>query len=178
MRIKLKHDKDSVLNILKSNDIERKLRLLDRIDGVDPREGIKILMKMLEDQSWVMRERAAHKLVTYGSRVTSRLQRLLRKGYWYTRASACLALGEIGDMRALEPVIRIFLDDDNPTVNKEAGDAVVKFARKKPAKFADKILAFDLQSSELRAVLFALERSDIELYSEIKERIMDERRDL
>lgn len=178
MRIKLKHDKDSVLNILKSNNIERKIKLLDRIDGVDPREGIKILMKMLEDQSWVMRERAAHKLVAYGSRVTSRLQRLLKKGYWYTRASACLALGEIGDMRALEPVIRVFLDDDNPTVNKEAGDAVVKFARRKPAKFADKILTFDLQSGELRAVLFALERSDIEVYSEIKELIMDERRDL
>jgi hypothetical protein len=178
MRIKLKQDKDSVLNILKSNDIEKKLKLLDRIDGVDSREGIKILMKMLEDQSWSMRERAARKLVSYGSRVSSRLQRLLKKGYWYTRASACLALGEIGDLRALEPVIRVFLDDENPTVIKEASDALVKFARKKPGKFAAKLLIIELQPSELRTVLFTLERTDIELYSEIKERVMDERRDI
>jgi HEAT repeat protein len=178
MRIKLKHDKDSVLNILKSNDIEKKLKLLDRIDGVDPKESIKILIKMLEDQSWSMRERAARKLVTYGRRVSSRLQRLLKKGYWYTRASACLALGEIGDLRTLEPVIRVFLDDENPTVNKEAGDALVKFARKKPEKFAQKLLVIELEPSELRTVLFTLERNDVELYSDIKERIMDERRDI
>ncbi|UCG29480.1 MAG: HEAT repeat domain-containing protein [candidate division WOR-3 bacterium] len=178
MRIKLKQDKNTVLNILKSNDIEKKLKLLDRIDGVDSKESIKILMKMLEDQSWCMRERAARKLASYGSRVSSRIERLLKKGYWYTRASACLALGEIGDLRTLEPVIRLFLSDENPTVTKEASGALVKLARKKPAKFADTLRDIDLQPSELRTVLFALERTDIELYSEIKERVVDERRDI
>jgi HEAT repeat protein len=178
MRIKLKQDKETVQKILKSNDVEKKLRLLDQIDGVDTKQSIKILMKMLEDTSWCMRERAARKLASYGSRVSTRLARLLTKGYWYTRASACLSLGEVGDLHTLEPVIRVYLSDENPTVLKEASAALVKMARKKPEKFAERIACIDLQTNELRRVLFALERTDIDLYSEIKEMISDERRDI
>ncbi len=178
MRIKLKQDKDAIQKILKSNDIEKKLKLLDQIDGVNTRQGITILMKMLEDTSWCMRERAARKLASYGSRVSTRLTRLLTKGYWYTRASACLSLGEVGDLRTLKPIIRVYLSDENPTVLKEAGAALVKMARKKPEKFAETITGIELQPNELRRILFAVERTDIDLYSEIKELLNDERRDI
>jgi HEAT repeat protein len=178
MRIKLKHDKDTIMKILKSDDVEKKLKLLEKLDGVDDKESIKILIKMLEDKSWCMRERAAHRLASYGPRVCTRLQRLLTKGYWYTRASACIALGEIADLQTIESIVLVLLRDENPTVLKEASDALVKMARRKPEKFAGRLNDINLQTSELRAVLFALEKNDIVLYREIKERTIDERRDI
>lgn len=175
MRIKLKQDKDTIIRILNSTDIERKLRVLEKLDGVNDKDCIKILIKTLEDKSWCMREKAAHKLAAYGTRVSPRLRRLLKKGYWYTRASACLALGEIGDFHSTESIITVLLGDENPTVQKEASNALVKLARKKPEKFAAKLTEIELQTSELRTVLFSLERVDIELYQRIKEQTIDER---
>jgi HEAT repeat protein len=175
MRIKLQQDKDAILKILNSADVERKFKVLEKLDGVNEKECIKILIKTLEDKSWCMREKAAHKLAEYGTRVSSRLKRLLKKGYWYTRASACLALGEIGDVQTAESIIVVLIDDENPTVQKEASNALVKMARRKPEKFAAKLAEIDLQASELRTVLFTLERVDTELYRAIKEYLVDER---
>ncbi|UCF70639.1 MAG: HEAT repeat domain-containing protein [candidate division WOR-3 bacterium] len=178
MRIKLKQDKESIIKILKSDDVEKKFKILERLDSVDDKESIKILMKMLEDRSWSMREQAAHRLASYGSRVCARLQRLLKKGYWYTRASACLALGEIADLQTTESIVDVLLKDENPTVLKEASAALVKMARKKPEKFAVRLNAIDVKASDLRTILFALEKNDIELYREIKALTIDERQDV
>ena len=175
MRIKLKQDREAILRILNSSDIERKLRVLEKLNGVNEKDSIKILIKTLEDRSWCMREKAAHKLATYGKRVSARLARLLKKGYWYTRASACLALGEIGDTQTVEAIISVLLEDENPTVQQEASTALAKIARKKPKKFATTLVAAELQGSDLRTVLFSLERVDIELYQNIKEQLIDER---
>ncbi len=175
MRIKLQQDRDTILRILASDDVERKLRVLDKLDGVNEKDSINILIKTLEDKSWCMREKAAHKLATYGTRISSRLKRLLTKGYWYTRASACLALGEIVDMRTVEPIITVLLNDENPTVTKEASNALVKLASSKPKKFAARLYDLQLPESELQAVLFSLEQADIDLYQRIKELLVDER---
>jgi HEAT repeat protein len=171
MRIRLKQDSESIMHILKSDSIERKLKVLDKIDGVDEKESIKILLKMLEDQSWCMRERAANRLVAYGPRISSRLQRLLKKGYWYTRASACMSLGEIGDAHAIEPVIKLYLTDENPTVLKEAGGALVKLARKKTKKFAQAIKRLRLPPGELERIMLTLEKNDAELGNTVKEMV-------
>ncbi len=175
MRIRLHQDKDAILKVLNSTDIEKKLKVLEKLDGVDEKDCIKILIKTLEDRSWCMREKAAHRLAEYGTRVSSRLIRLLKKGYWYTRASACLALGEIGDIHALEPIITLLLGDENPSVQKEASSALVKMARKKPRRFAAALAEAGLEAGQIRTVLFSIERADIELYAAIKENLVDER---
>lgn len=175
MRIKLIQDRDTILKILKSDDIEKKLRLLDKLDGVNTKDSVKILVKMLEDKSWVMREKAALKLAAYGPKVSLRLKRLLRKGYWYTRASACLALGEIADIHMIEPIVTVLLNDENPTVQKEASNAILKLARKKPDKFAHELTNIALRTNELNTVLATLEQLGIEQYSKIKEKVMNER---
>lgn len=175
MRIKLKQDKDAILRILKSDDIARKLRVLDKLDGVNEKDTIKILIKMLDDKSWCMREKAAHKLAEYGPRISARLQRLLKKGYWYTRASACLALGKIADLRSVEAIVTTLLKDENPTVIKEASNALINLARKKPEKFAARLADMELHESRLRTVMFAIERADIELYDKIRTQLIDER---
>jgi hypothetical protein len=145
MRIKLKQDKDTILRILKSDDIAKKLKVLDRLDGVNEKDTIKILIKMLDDKSWCMREKAAHKLAEYGPRISGRLQRLLKKGYWYT------------------------------TVIKEASNALLNLARKKPEKFATRLADMELHTSKLRTVMFVIERADIELYDKIRTQLVDER---
>ncbi len=178
MRIKLKQDRDTVLQVLRSDDIEKKLKLLERIEGVDDKESIKILMKMLEDKSWVMRERAARGLASFGTRVCSRLERLLKKGFWYTRASACLALGEIGDVQTVDSIIAVLLTDENPTVLKEASAALVNIARKKPDKFCDRLNAIGLGPDDLRSVMLALEKCDPAVHAEIKDLNKDGRGDL
>jgi HEAT repeat protein len=99
----------------------------------------------------------------------------LKKGYWYTRASACLALGEIGDIHSADAIISVLLEDENPTVQQEASAALVKIAHKKPRKFAATLAAAGLEESELHTVLFSLERVDIDLYQNIKEQMVDER---
>ena len=175
MRIKLIQDRDTILKILTSDDVERKLRLLDRLDGVNTKDSVKILIKMLEEKSWVMREKAALKLAAYGPKVSLRLKRLLRKGYWYTRASACLALGEIADMHMVGPIVTVLLNDENPTVQKEASNAILKLARKKPEKFALELMSISLKANELKTVLGTLEQLGIEQYSRIKEKVMNER---
>lgn len=157
------------MNTLRSDSIERRLKVLDKLDGVDDRERIKILLKMLEDRSWIMREKAAGRLVAYGARIGARLQRLLRKGYWYTRASACMTLGEIGDLHAVEPIVAVYLADENPTVHKEAGGALVKLARRKPDKFAQIVRRIGLSAGDLDSVMLLLEKDDLELCRMIRE---------
>jgi HEAT repeat protein len=163
------------MKILQSEDIERKLKVLEKLNGVNEKESIKILMKTLEDRSWCMREKAAHKLAAYGTRVSARLSRLLRKGYWFTRASACLALGEIADMKTLGPIVALLLSDNNPSVQKEASAALAKLARKSPVRFFKKLTTLELTKDEMHTVLSLVERTDAELYDRIKENLVDAR---
>ncbi|MBN2621220.1 HEAT repeat domain-containing protein [candidate division WOR-3 bacterium] len=137
MKIRFKQDRRTILQILKSANMKRKIRVLDKMNGVNERDSINILLKVLEDESWILREKAAHKITQYGSRVVGRLERLLIRGYWYTRAAACLALGEIGNARSIPAIVDVLLRDDNPTVIKEASRALVRIAQNHPEAYTE-----------------------------------------
>lgn len=169
MKIQFKSNKRTVLKLLRTASTEKKLRLLDRLNGMNDTDTIKILLKVLEDTSWVMREKAAYKLARYGKRVMPRLVKLLNRGFWYTRAAACIALGEIASAKTVGSIVMVFLNDDNPTVQREAITALVKIAQKNPSAFAGalKELALD-ETSSLRLML-AVETSDSETFQNIKD---------
>jgi len=171
MKIRFKQDKRTVLKILKTASIKRKLRILDRLDGINQKDSVNILLKVLEDNSWVMREKAAHRLADFGNRVVPRLLRLLTRGFWYTRASACLALGEIGNLKALEAIISLTINDDNPTVVKEASEALVKLARNKPPEFSEQLRNISLNDSELVQILRVLDSADPQICTAIKKEL-------
>ncbi len=116
-----------------------------------------------------MREKAAYKLAHYGNRVVSRLEQLLTRGFWYTRASACLALGEIGNVRSLSYIVTIVIADDNPTVVKEASQALVKMAQHKPQDFAEHLRAMQLDAPGVAKILGLLKTSDAGLSKTIQE---------
>jgi HEAT repeat protein len=168
MKTKYKKNKEETLTILKTDNIKKKLKVLDKMNGVHKTESIRILLNILEDTSWTMREKAAYKLAHYGSRVVLRLEKLLRRGYWYTRASTCLALGEIGNVRVVPSIVMLLLTDENPTVIKEAAQALVKMARKNPEEFSRRIRALALDEPKVLKILSLLEPYDTELYALIK----------
>ena len=169
MKIKFKQDKATILKLLGTANIKRKLRILDKLNGVNERDTIKILLKILEDSSWILRERAAHKLAQYGNRVVPRLEKLLNRGYWFTRASACLSLGEIGNLKAMKSIVTILLTDENPTVTKEASAALIKMARNKPLTFSEKLQEMSLDNSQMTKILKIIEEADAEISAIIKD---------
>jgi HEAT repeat protein len=148
MKIRFKQDRRTILQILKSANMKRKIRVLDKINGVNERDSINILLKVLEDESWILREKAAHKITQYGSRVVGRLERLLIRGYWYTRAAACLALGEIGNARSIPAIVDVLLREDNPTAIKEAARALVKIAQHQPESYTEVFNSLGLSKSD------------------------------
>ena len=174
MKIRLKQDKETILKLLKTANINKKLRILNKLDGTNEKENIKILLKVLEDSSWTLREKAAHKLAKYGKRVIPRLKKLCTKGHWFTRASACLSLGEIGDAKALDAIVKLLLTDNNPTVVKESSLALVKIAQKMPIEFSNYLKEMTLDHYQILKILTILETSDTEVYAQIKDTLENE----
>ncbi len=129
MKISIKTDKETLLKILKEGDINKKLKVFSKLEDLSESDRIKILLKILEDNSWYLREQATRELAKFGSRVVPRLKKLCSKGFWYTRAAVSRTLGEIGDLEGLNSIITLLMNDTNPTVIKEAKEAIKKIAR-------------------------------------------------
>ncbi|MGB3340107.1 MAG: HEAT repeat domain-containing protein [bacterium] len=171
MKIKFKQDKITILRLLESSNIKRKIRILDRLNGVNEKDSIKILLKVLEDTSWTMREKAARKLAGYGNRVVPRLERLLTRGYWFTRAAACLSLGEIANIKVVNSLIELVISDENPTVRKEASTALVKIATKEPFVFSEVLKDLSLDGKVLTCILEPIENAAPDIHDVIKEEL-------
>ncbi len=169
MKIRFKQDRANLLKLLESPNIKKRLQVLDKLNGINERETLKILIKLLEDQSWIMRERAANKLTQYGSGIVPRLELLLQKGYWYTRAAACLALGNIASPSSFEAIVELLLRDDNPTVIKEACCALSKLMQNETSECAVRIHELATDTSKIERLLAAIETNDPELCLRIKE---------
>jgi len=93
---------------------------------LEEKEKIPILLRVIEDSSWRLRELAAKELSAFGMRVVPRLLKVARSSLWYTRSASCFALGEIGDIRAMDVLVDLIKNDSNPTVLKEATVALAK----------------------------------------------------
>ncbi len=174
MKIKFKQDKDTILKLLKTATIKRKLKILDKLNGVNEKDSIKILLKVLEDNSWTLREKAAFELAKFGNRIVPRLEKILARGYWYARASACRTLGEIGNLKVLNSIVTLLLTDENPTVIKEASTALVKMARIKPLEFSEKLHEMALDDDKMAKILKIIEEVDEDIHTIISENMAHE----
>ncbi len=135
MKISLKTDKETLLKLLKDGDFNKKLKIFNRLGDLAESDRTKILLKILEDSSWYLREQATRELAQMGNKIVPRLKKLCNKGFWYTRAAACRTLGEIGDLEATSVILTLLINDTNPTVQKEAKDAIRKLAEKNGENF-------------------------------------------
>jgi HEAT repeat protein len=86
-----------------------------------------VLLDVLKQASWYLRDQAARALATMGEPVVDRLIEMLEVGLWYTRSSAACALGRMG-LPVAAPALVDLLRDPNRTVRDAARDAPCRSA--------------------------------------------------
>ncbi len=122
-----------VLELLQG-DRKEKERGIEALGMMGGRRAISKLISVLEKEDYVTRLKAVDALSRLGKGAVPALIEALEKGLWYVRECAALALGKIGDLRALEPLSER-LRDENVGVRQAAASALTKlFSSDKLAK--------------------------------------------
>jgi HEAT repeat protein len=97
--------------------------------------SVDVLLDVLKQESWYLRDQAARALATMGEPVVDRLIDMLEVGLWYTRSAAASALGRMGLPVAAAPLVAL-LRDPNRTVRDSARDALVQICGNEVGAFA------------------------------------------
>jgi HEAT repeat protein len=113
---------------LRHRDPEEKLSWILELARNPTEESIEVLLDVLEQESWFLRDQAARVLATLGEPVVEPLIELLGSGLWYTRSAAASALGRMGLPVAAAPLTAL-LRDANRTVRDATWDALVALAQ-------------------------------------------------
>jgi len=137
---------------LKHRDPEEKVAWIRSLAGQPNQESIEILLDVLKQESWFLRDQAARALSTLGEGVIEPLIEYLSSGLWYTRSAAASALGRMGLPMAAAPLASL-LRDANRTVRDAAWDALVLLSKNEMGLHAVAVAIRDLPE---RAQRFAL----------------------
>lgn len=138
---------------LRHRDPEEKLGWLLQLAQNPTEESIEVLLDVLKQESWFLRDQAARLLATMGEPVVEPLIEYLNSGVWYTRSSAALALGRMGNPRAAAPLVEL-LKDPNRTVRDAVWDSLIHLCRN---ELATQELAAAFRSLPERARRYALD---------------------
>jgi len=103
--------------------LETKLELVTELRQAQSEKAVPLLLEMVCDASWRVRDEAADALVERGASVVPSLLTLLSQGLWYTRAAIATALGRIGELGTAEGLARR-ITDDHPAVRQAAAAAL------------------------------------------------------
>ena len=109
---------------LRHREPEEKLEWIRELARNPTPDSIEILLDVLKQESWFLRDQAARALATLGEVVFDPLVEYLGSGLWYTRTAAASALGKMGLPAAARPLTQL-LRDPNRTVRDAARDALV-----------------------------------------------------
>jgi HEAT repeat protein len=138
---------------LRHRDPEEKLGWITQLAQNPTEESIEVLLDVLQQESWFLRDQAARVLASMGDVVLDPLVEYLGSGLWYTRASAVSALGRMGNPRAAAPLVAM-LHDPNRTVRDAVWDALVLLCRN---ELATRELAQAFDALPEKARRFALD---------------------
>jgi len=138
---------------LRYRDPEEKLGWITQLAQNPTDESIEVLLDVLQQESWFLRDQAARVLASMGEPVLKPLIEYLGSGLWYTRASAVLALGRMGNPRAAAPLVEM-LKDPNRTVRDAVWDALLLLCRN---ELATRELAAAFEALPDRAKRYALD---------------------
>ena len=138
---------------LRHRDPEEKLGWILELVQDPSEESIGVLLDVLQQESWFLRDQAARVLATMGEPVVQPLIEYLNSGLWYTRSSAATALGRMGNPRAAAPLVAL-LRDPNRTVRDAVWEALIQLCRN---ELATRELAAAFRSLPERARRFALD---------------------
>ncbi len=112
--------------------LENKVELVQELRGANSEKALPLLLELLCDASWHVRELAADALAERGSEVVPSLCAVSKQALWYTRAATAKTLGKIGDTVALEALARQ-LDDENPNVRRAVAESLAQVVERKGA---------------------------------------------
>ena len=169
MKISLRTDKETILKLLKNSDIDKKLKIFVNLDQLNENDRIRVLLKILEDSSWCLREKATRELAPYGTKIVPRLIRICERGFWFSRAAACITLGMIADPRAVETMARLMLADENPTVVREAQQALLKVAAAHSDDFFVQLDGYLKEPTDREGFLARLQKINPRLYKLVQD---------
>lgn len=108
--------------------------------GNTPDGKIERLIDLIGNEQFSIRVAATKKLSLLGEKAVPALMECLQKGLWYTRESAAQTLGNIGDSRAIGPLIS-GLKDENVGVRRAAACALVSMIGKERLSDVAKAIA-------------------------------------
>ena len=104
---------------LKRRNLEGKRALIADLESKKSDRAYEILVDLLEDESWYLRELAVNALTDAGEKVVPRLYAYMESGLWYTRSAAARALGRMQWVDSLPRLIEL-LHEANATVRESA----------------------------------------------------------
>ncbi|HYJ34359.1 MAG TPA: HEAT repeat domain-containing protein [Candidatus Binatia bacterium] len=113
---------------LRHRDPEEKIDWIRQLAKDPTPDAVEVLLDALEQESWFLRDQAAHALASLGEIVLGPLVERLDSGLWYTRAAAAAALGRMGAPESA-PALAATLRDPNRTVRDAAWDALSALSR-------------------------------------------------
>ena len=157
--------KTYVAKLLTHRNIDKRLEGMRLLMELEEKERIPLLLKIIEDSSWRLRELAAKELTAFGARVVPRLLKVAESSLWYARSASCFTLGEIGDIRSIDILVELIKHDDNPTVLKEATLALGKVIIRNLPFVKDR-----LEASFWQRFTDLLRSYDLHLYEEVAKR--------
>jgi HEAT repeat protein len=137
--------------------LENKVELVKELRGANSEKALPLLLELLCDASWHVRELAADALAERGSEVVPSLCAVSKQALWYTRAAAAKTLGRIADSIALEALARQLLDE-NPNVRRAVAESLAQVVERKgagPVNSALSSAGIDLSQLGPEAMLLA-----------------------
>jgi HEAT repeat protein len=138
---------------LRHRDPEEKLGWITQLSQNPTEDSIEVLLDVLQQESWFLRDQAARVLASMGEPVLAPLVEYLGSGLWYTRASAVAALGRMGNPKAAAPLVGM-LNDPNRTVRDAVWEALLLLCRN---ELATRELAAAFDGLPQKARRFALD---------------------
>ncbi len=138
---------------LRHREPEEKLEWIRELARNPTPDSIEVLLDVLKQESWFLRDQAARALATLGEQVVEPLIAYLNSGLWYTRTAAASALGRMGLPVAAPPLVAL-LRDPNRTVRDAARDALVLVCGNEMGRFE---VAVAFRGLPERARQFALD---------------------
>ncbi len=119
---------DQFMDTLKRRNLEGKRALIADLRRRKSEKAAEILVDILEEDSWYLRELAVEALTDVIDTAAPRLTKLLDSGLWYTRAAAARALGKGGHVASLPRLVGL-LGESNKTVQGAALASVADLVR-------------------------------------------------
>ena len=144
---------------LRHRDPDEKQEWIRQLAEQPTAGSVDVLLDVLKQESWYLRDQAARALATIGEPVVDRLIEMLEIGLWYTRSSAASALGRMGLPVAATPLVDL-LRDPNRTVRDAARDALVQICGNEVGAFAVASSVKDLAERAQRFVMDGIASRD------------------